>query len=71
MLIDNLFFAPTVHFMRTPAQLQQALAKISNVAEFARKHRLALRTVWRVRCGGAAHRGTMMQINDALNREKS
>ena len=53
--------------MRNPTQLQQALRKIGNVSSFCRRHRLAERTVWRIRSGGTARRGTLVMLDQALN----
>ena len=56
--------------MRNPTQLHQALLKLANVSEFCRRYKLPERTVWRVRSGGRARRGTMLIIDQALNQEK-
>ena len=56
--------------MRNPTQLQQALLKIPNVTKFCRRHRLAERTVWRIRSGGTARLGTLVMIDQALTNEK-
>ena len=56
--------------MRNPTQLQQALRKLGNVSEFCRRYRLAERTVWRIRSGGTARRGTLVMLDQALTNEK-
>jgi len=57
--------------MRTETQMRKRLAKLKNVAQWARKHQLCERTVWRVRCGGEARAGTLALLNAALDREKT
>lgn len=57
--------------MRNDAQLRLALTKIENVAKFAKQHKLAARTIWRLRSGGTARRGTLMLLDAALNEEKT
>lgn len=56
--------------MRTMIQLQAALGKVDNIAEFARKHKLPQRTVWRVLKSGIARRGTQALIDAAITAEK-
>lgn len=48
-----------------------ALAKVGNVARFASRHRLPLRTVWRVVRGeNAPRKGTLLLIEAALKKER-
>ena len=57
--------------MRTEKQIQAAVAKIANVAEFARKHKIPARTVWNVRACKPARRGTLALLDSAINAESS
>ena len=56
--------------MRNPTQLHQALQGVKNVAQFAKENKLPLRTVWRIRSGGTARRGTLVLIDAALSKGK-
>jgi hypothetical protein len=56
--------------MRNPKQTSAALRRIVNVADFAYRHKLPLRTLWRVRSSAAgARKGTLALINAALDKE--
>lgn len=57
--------------MRNGLQLQQALRRIDNLTEFAKRHSLPARTLWRIRAGGVARVGTLMRINAALDKERA
>ena len=58
--------------MRTELQIRQRLQKIKRLADFAKRHNLAERTLWRIRLGnsGTCHKGTLLSIDMALNAEK-
>jgi hypothetical protein len=56
--------------MRTEKQIQEAVAKLANVAEFARKHKVPARTVWSVRAKNPARRGTLALLNAALDADR-
>jgi hypothetical protein len=55
--------------MRSEANLITALRRIRNVAEFARRHNLAERTIWRLRAGGKPNRGTLALLELVLRKE--
>lgn len=57
--------------MRNQTQLRQALEKIANIADFSRRHKLPERTIWRLRGGGTARRGTLVLVDAALDVEKA
>lgn len=51
------------------SELQHAMRRICNVVEFAKRHKLPLRTLWRVRAGARVRAGTLMLVNAALDKE--
>lgn len=55
---------------KTPKQIQVALGKVPNMAVFASRHGLALRTLWRVLEKGTGLRGTLTLIENALRKER-
>lgn len=55
--------------MRNAKQLQAALGRITNLSEFARIHKLPLRTLCRLRVDARRARvGTIMRVNAALDK---
>ena len=58
--------------MRNARQLQSALRRIVNLSDFARRHKLPLRTLFRLRVDAKSARvGTLMRINAALDMEST
>lgn len=55
---------------KTPQEIQAALAKVQNMALFASRHNLPLRTLWRVLDKGTGLRGTLALIEGALKVER-
>lgn len=56
--------------MMTPYKLMLALRQVGNVSDFVRRHKLARRTIWRLRKRGATpSKRTMDRVVDALTKE--